>query len=1449
MPQETITWICLPNGAQDGSARLTALACPQLTPDGDHTALHDFALAAWPAMLQTATFQLRCGDQTLPLAVDPTGAPPASQSQRAQLWEALFPPAQLVRAGEREQVSGVFGSYPAARLQAELRTAYAQAVPLGRANRLRAVEQQASRARSSRRAVLEGSVEDLVQQLMEVETTAQPNEAPSDLDSVVRRLVDLALEPQRLAVAGSAPAFRAIVPDDGSANSALAQFRLFHRQSALAPTRDALLRRAKMPAPQTDFHQRLTLLSEYPALQRRLGLLVDLTCDFEPLLAAAASAGAGGAGVPVSLLVQFSGLPAPSGPAQPATACRIEGPARFSAMPRSEAWIDGLLNLSLTDPLSGEPVFSLVDFDLDGAGLQWLDLVGRAEADRAATDTAPLRSIGLSLMQADYARALFASATGHERLHGIAGEDGALVQRPFAAEDLVRGYRVDIQDFATDAWHSLHARQGEYRVAGIAAPLTIEDEGCISPTMTQPQRSDAAIQRAAQDAEQPNFVAESLFVWDGWSLSAPRPGGALASAAPVTDAAAVATAGAPLHVTFTARPGSLPRLRFGRAYRLRVRTTDLAGNGPDLASAAPLASPSGPPTVLPSATEGWTFRRFEAIGSPVTARLGSNAEKQPLDALVFKQDASDEGAATAAACRLTPPLVSQIMAEWSGAFDASLAERRFADGFAMANGSPPGSDERRHAQAEHSGGLPDPFAAGLAIQNCPGVPQGKVARFDGATLQLSDLPALTEGLGATAQSLLLIDFAPAPAWPRIDGIEAQLASGAHGQAPDWHPASRTLTLFLAPGASADLLISCRPNQFDLPRLALLDWAAAATDGAPSSATLDQLACLGLLEMVTPARRLRLIHAVQQPLRAPRMESLEAPERLFGETAAYLACLGTYEPASSGRLELHARLTDRVDSGAGPSPQPIDHHELVLSFNPEARPQDLPAGVTVNGLLGQVQLHAPSLKAESAELRRGVGRIASALSGLVAAAFAARPPNLPLRKQAMAFQGRSAVLSALARREPFQLHWAALASEAAFQADMATFFFFNENDGLDPVPPGGRPLGSGTTPQVARAAERVQTAALQVAEQAGGLLAKLQRNGPLHRLDDTRHRRVAYELRAISRFADHFEPPADASPDKFFASTSLPFETVIPSSSRPAPPQIDAVQLTFHWQRSPVSDQGQQTIERRCGLRVMLRRPWFSSGDGELLAAIIQLQGLPKGSARPAAQTRWARDPTRVSAALPAALDVNAFRAPAAVLRGLEVVAPESADGVFATAVGYPVSYDADGRCFCDIDFDTAAHHVPFIQLALARLQPASIPGVELSELVLCAPVPFLPTRQIVAIRQSDFRLEVIVTGAIHTSSSPLEEAGGINESSFRATLQRRLAGTVDDLGWQAAPELGSVLIRPVLQGQLWSATINFAGNETARLLLEEVMHYATDTDNPDSSGERVVFAEVLSLIA
>ena len=106
---------------------------------------------------------------------------------------------------------------------------------------------------------------------------------------------------------------------------------------------------------------------------------------------------------------------------------------------------------------------------------------------------------------------------------------------------------------------------------------------------------------------------------------------------------------------------------------------------------------------------------------------------------------------------------------------------------------------------------------------------------------------------------------------------------------------------------------------------------------------------------------------------------------------------------------------------------------------------------------------------------------------------------------------------------------------------------------------------------------------------------------LQTFEDTHYRRVTYVPTGTTRYAEFFDPSQiPAEPE-----TGEPVVLDIPSSARPAAPLVlDAVPLLRWEEETEPDDPFAWRQVRRSGVRIWLARPWFSSGDGELLGVLV-----------------------------------------------------------------------------------------------------------------------------------------------------------------------------------------------------------------------------------------------------
>lgn len=224
--------------------------------------------------------------------------------------------------------------------------------------------------------------------------------------------------------------------------------------------------------PDYDFHQMVSLLLDYPALARRLGIIVDIEVDLTP-------------DVPSVSLCRVLPTWAPKLEAttnvSPWTHYRIQG-NRFvpRERPTNPDVRDGMLNLK------DRQAFSLVQNDPDSAAIKLLDYVNSGldpnNPDQPAGLPA-LRTSGIGVARLG-AGILLLQTFVTTRLQNERLETNP-DQIAFYAEDLVQGYRPDIWSKETGRWYSLTGRIGTYEFLRSGRTERIEDEGWVTPAASR----------------------------------------------------------------------------------------------------------------------------------------------------------------------------------------------------------------------------------------------------------------------------------------------------------------------------------------------------------------------------------------------------------------------------------------------------------------------------------------------------------------------------------------------------------------------------------------------------------------------------------------------------------------------------------------------------------------------------------------------------------------------------------------------------------------------------------------------------------------------------------------------------------------------------------------------------------------------------------------------------
>lgn len=1203
-----------------------------------------------------------------------------------------------------------------------------------------------------------------------------------------------------------------------------------------------------------DFHKAVSALQSYAPLLRALGLVFDfeLPAGFLPFSTVLGPGTFGVAGVSPGWAWALN--PAPIQPAMTAyDYLDFGGHHLFMAAPRHglkpddpSGQIMGLLHLDPRD-------FGLAQVDIDGAMHKTI-IVAESVAKSAPplhpevfdpTSTLPsLRSAGLALVSDGSALALLKDFKDAKKFNDALTAQHPL-PRPFFAEDLVRGFRLDVWDSHTKAWHSLHRRDALYKIRNQS--LTSKDEeGFTQLAVTGGAPGSAPAQ--INDF----YFQEAIARWAGWSLSVPPVGKHLTRdpdplmAVPPDDPnhkdfdpENPPTTPFKMTTEFAVVRASLPSLRFGRSYRVRARAVDLAGNS--LALTDPVADALALAFATPPEPEGFPYLRFEPVVAPAIVLRdaeGVSGLGSAIDRLVLRtfndSPAKDADAAdlTGSERHIIPPRTSVELAERLGMFDDSAGKLRTDPAtYALIKHRDEGKlktekvvnqkvempiDRNDTATIPY---LPDRLARGAAFRDLPGSGESTTGTADPAVDADPIAYAPLADANPRAGSVTLVDFAGADDWSKTKPFRLALADGS--KPPSWDAAGRVLTVSLPKAMTKIVPLSSYIAPLDLRLMGVWQWIREYFDAltrttpigedlwpgnnADVLAHIIQRAAEGGHWMLTPPHLLTLVHAVQQPIGHPEFIPLDAqhhPPRLFD-----------------------SKLQSEDMSMRGPT-SAIALDTLTGWRTPKALDAFIRGGLRIHG--------ASTAKIDLiAEWDDPVDDGTGPLSRLHQQTHA---DEIPLPDLADGY------LMVGAGKDAFR-------AVGFYNSTHDLICFARQGDVLSATL-NGVPI--------------IQDAA------------------PRHHFNDTRHHRVSYRAVATSRFCDYFPPkldPADpASPPRDFTRSSEPVVVDIPASARPDAPRVLYVVPTFGWERQ-TSTNLKRSMRFGGGLRVYLDRPWYSSGDGELLGIVLYGEAFPiDREAWKHLVTQWGLDPIWDTDRLWAYPDQSNFPRNVAQENGLSLEEPSPAGSQGKGRVnvaGHEVAFDGT-RWYCDLTVETYRDdYSPFVRLALARYQPHALDDAKLSRVVLADFAQLTPDRALLVTSDPYHPRSLNVTISGPAPLGPAPDYPDFPPMRNRPTKPTRILVTVQerdpaiasDLGWRdAAASLASISVNtdaPFAHEKylaLWSGRVQFATApkpQQYRLLIREYEYISANWAIVHPGGEalppwseapgRLIYAETVGI--
>ncbi|HUZ47355.1 MAG TPA: hypothetical protein VMW54_12035 [Terriglobia bacterium] len=1540
--KQTVMWTALPNGLADGKLKLSVFVSPRLETDEGlpRPTLSQFTdFLAWPAKVQNMKFQVQFAGQA------PVDATRVGPDLEPNLWAALFKETTYVEPYKFDDYSNrAVLSQPVRHLETFVRSQYqsvAATSPTRLPTRVHVMEKLApitlytvpntassvTREQPLTAQHFKGTVTQQASPSGTSAQTAQPATRqvviPKTLTSFISTLHPN-LQPSanrniRMLARGAHPLSQSTVSAFQSVYQELQQYKAV-RTTQFQPARDFLLVRMSNPAipetieplqpPELDFHKIVASLGSYPELMKVFGLVINLEVPMPAGLAPSST---------VRVIPQWTpdaSTACPGCTVTPNTAYILDTSRSWFA-PRPEKPDSDILNglLKLNDHQS-YPVMSV---DVDGSAVKMANLAdrlassslsqsqsqtsgmrpmmlqttpggkggGQPQASSATTEQVErgtqtvepkellglpaLRTGGLTVSKAGKAEWLV-NVLSRATLNNQAIQKNPPDQVTLYAEDVVRGYRVDVWDSQSKSWHSLCRRVGTYNFFEAGLLRQYQDEGFVQLAATQSSVQTGSTPDNTQDL----YLQESMFSWNGWSLCAPRPGKPINPAGvpqalnDPNQAQDRTTGGIKMTASFVAMPGSLPRLRFGDTYRVRARVVDLAGNG--------LAYDAPNPTDFSTATDPHYYNRFEPVVGPLAVLTQSLVgTKSPGEALyrpvirsnfdksaeqyapAFANLVSDSQYTVSPTRLVAPPKTSELMAERHGMFD-------------LASGGMKKDQATYQMIAKKSAAdfLIDPVTR-LPIQPKLEVPYLADPLSRGMSMVMLD------ATGSVAGTVPPVSFYPSGAvWPDALPFFIKVVEGTTKTAWSWDESSRTLTVQLPKAEVAKFELSSylgegHTGSRNQSIMGVWNWVQQARPA--NLAHIRSAAAVGRFWMITPSRELLLVHAVQQPLVAPQFHHL-SPTRHLAETFAYIV--------DDQAMPIDGKSTLKVDIAA-------DWQEMIDDVNNPTGPHARP---------GNSHVHTWDLSRSDTEIVL-----------VMQQALAKSSSNQGTSQQDPPASGQTE-----SKVQTYPLMKIQRSSQKQTQQEQGAKgvqeTIGNPQYNLQPGVKIPNDIRFFHPPQYRTGVEKF------------GYSWR-------HDFGDTKYRKINYQAVATTRFKEYF-PKMETDQ---LTRTSPAVSVDVPNSARPAQPNVLYVLPTFGWDRkqdvpfdsslapgvAPAALSGlkgvSSTSKRRGGgLRIYLDRPWFSSGDGEMLGVVVwpsvmptKASGMVLGSGSIPGQyhpvqdssgqrrnsktkfgsmlkfqvtkdfelpealkpvvTQWGVDPIWASNPLPGDLPkFENFTKPDQIAVGLTLPELEGLQDPSATyynvgVAAYTPQYDQDRQLwYCDIEIDAGDTYFPFIRLALVRYQPISVPNAHLSRVVLADLAQLTPDRTAVMVYNPKHpkKIDLVVAGLTYAASS-----AGKGPSLLEASVESNPSGADNELGWVPLPNATAVM-QPKLIGQqtVWKYQFHLdklkpPKRQALRLVIKEFE--VLDADRRAEAGEilfatgqpmtgrRLVYAEILKM--
>ncbi|HZM76281.1 MAG TPA: hypothetical protein VFC19_11170 [Candidatus Limnocylindrales bacterium] len=847
---QTVMWTAVPNGIDTatGMLKVRCLVSPRLSsvPETNQTLGVYVDWPNWTTKVAAAGFNLslQVGGITHANLV------PDQAVLKPSLWPALFPASMLVRPFKvADLTTKKIRSYPVKNILDAIKDVYAGA--------------------TNERPEDQGRAGKMWLEVPTIRTIKRPrNDERTFLSTVDGLYRDR-----------SGAQIYALPPSSANNLTDFLQLLRFHWTPPVAPP---VAPRAFADTT-LDFHQVVSLLMEYPALQRALGLTLDFLVPV--------------AGLPIGNTT-VKVLPPSLGHLTPTTAATF-GPDYFWPRAGGDV-VNNRLALSAAN-------FSVVTVDVDGAAIKlrmFADNMQYAQSNEVQF-LPSLRSAGLAVARTGQAF-LFNGKFGKAKTDNttIVGGGGVTLD----AASLLHGLRWQAYDVGKGRWFSLCERDVRYHFlslgnvdsAFVPGPAsTLREEGTVT----------AAAASRVNDGTDDLYLAEYLTRWHGENLVAARPGLSLLEHDD-PDVLADPNPGPQkptdpqLNVKAWPAPAGLPVLRFGRDYRLRALASYVGGAGVEFVRGDTSAD-------FTHTTGEGRYARSEPVAPPEIVMCAAPTPGETVTDMVIRTEYDSAPDPNEVNTRhLLPPKVAQLFAEQLGMCDT-------------ASGFDPSIYPVLVARAD--GLLTEDFYSSDTNLDVPWLP---------------DIYARGVALGPLAK----IDFGYTPDsgnWQSINGVQIRIAEGS-GPPASLPGGLKGLLLKLAKAEVIDVPLSSYLAAGHLDNLQIWRWFKEVTAGNPKykKSAADPYgyyvdwATAGLLWTLSPKHRLRLICAVRQPLIAPAPNSVLTHFNL-GDNFATAKFKLAASRKSTVSLDIRASWTELSDKLAGSdwesvsTPKSVDLGEIPV----------------------------------------------------------------------------------------------------------------------------------------------------------------------------------------------------------------------------------------------------------------------------------------------------------------------------------------------------------------------------------------------------------------------------------------------------------------------------------------------------------------------------------------